>query len=155
MIQKPCACFGFVVIQNTYPKDSVYEVQTSSDSNTTLFLTKGHMLFRNRQTKEILNEHFPGEFGSDWETDLTEAVAVEESVLFCLTAKLNRGYIPETAPVVLDTDATATFDAGTKFFLCQGTIKVNGSELTGPYQIAFKSTQTAEALTDVYGIIVK
>jgi hypothetical protein len=155
MIQKPCACFGFVVIQNTYPKDSVYEVQTSSDSNTTLFLTKGHMLFRNKQTKQILTEHFPGEFGSDWETDLTQAVAVEESVLFCLTAKLNRGYRPETAPVVLDADNTETYDANTKFFLCQGTIKVNGSEFTGPSQVAFKSTQTVEAITDVYGLIIK
>jgi len=155
MTQKPCACFGFVLLQNTYPKDSVYEVQTSSDSNTTLFLTKGHMLFRDKQTKEILNEHFPGEFGSEWETNLTEAVAVEESVLFCLTAKLNRGYIPETMPVVLDADDTATYDANTKFFLCQGTIRVNGDEFTGPHQVAFKSTQTVKAITDVYGLIIK
>jgi hypothetical protein len=155
MTQKPCACFGYILIQNTYQKDSVYEVQTSSDSNTTLFLTKGHILFRDKQTGEVLNEHFPGEFGSDWETNLTEAVAVEESVFFCLTPKLNRGYVPETMPVVLDVDGTATYDAGTKFFLCQGTIKVNGSELTGPYQVEFKGAQTVTAKTDVYGIIVK
>jgi hypothetical protein len=155
MTQKPCACFGFVLLQNTYPKDSVYEVQTSSDSNTTLFLTKGHMLFRDKQTKEILNEHFPGEFGSEWETNLTEAVAVEESVLFCLTAKLNRGYIPETMPVVLEAGETYYFEAGVKFFLCQGTVIVSATDFTGPHQIALKSAKTMEAVTDVYGIIIK
>ena len=155
MTQKPCACFGYILLQNTYPKGNVYEVQTSALSNTTLFLTKGHMVFRNKVTGALLNEHFPGEFGSDWETDLSEAVAVEESVLFCLTAKLNRGYVPETMPVVLDENDTATYDANTKFFLCQGTVKVNGVELTGPYQVAFKSTQAVEAITDVYGIIIK
>lgn len=155
MTQKPCACFGYVILQNTYPKDSVYEVQTSSDSNTTLFLTKGRMLFRDKQTKEVLSEHFPGEFGSDWETNITEAVAVEESVLFCLTAKLNRGYRPETEPVVLNANDTATYAAGTRIFLCQGTIAVKGFEYTGPCQVGFKGPQTVEAKTDVYGIIVK
>lgn len=155
MLYKPCACFGYVILQNTYPKDSVYDVQTSASSETLLFLTKGHFVFNSKETGEMLEEHFPGAFGADWVDRLAEAVAVEESVLFCLTPKLNRGYIPETAPVVLNVDDTEMYDAGTRLFLCQGTIEVNGVEFTGPCQVGFKGAHSLKAKTDVYGIIVK
>jgi hypothetical protein len=155
MLYKPFACFGYVILQNAYPKDSVYDVQTSSTSGTLLFLTKGHMVFKNKETGEVLDEHFPGAYGSEWVDELYEVVAAEESVLFCLTPKLNRGYIPETMPVVLSVNDTAAYDAGTRLFLCQGTIEVNGSEFTGPCQVGFKGPQTIEAKTDVYGIIIK
>lgn len=155
MLYKPCACFGYVLFQNEYPKGSVYDVQTSAISETVLFLTKGHFVFKNKETGEVLSEHFPGEFAYDWVDNITEATAVEESVLFCLTPKVNRGYIPEVAPIVLQIGDTNTFEAGTRFFLCQGTAEVNSAEFTGPCQIGFKGTQALKAKTDVYGLIIK
>jgi hypothetical protein len=151
----PCACFGYVILQNTHPKDSVYDVQTSSTSGTLLFVTKGHMVFKDKKTGEVLEDHFPGSYVSEWVDELYEAVAVEETILFCLTPKLNRGYIPETMPVVLDALDTVVYDAGTRFFLCEGTVEINDAELTGPCQIAFKGSQTMKTKTNVYGLIVK
>jgi len=155
MTQKPCACFGYVILQNTYPKNNVYEVQTSSASDTLLFLVKGHMVFRNKETKQMIEEHFPGAYGSDWADRLSEAVAVEESVLFCLSSQINRGYMPETIPVVLQENEADIFDAGTRLFLCEGTVEINGIEFTGPCQIGFKGQQTLKPKTNIYGLIVK
>jgi hypothetical protein len=155
MIHNPCACFGYVILQNTYSKGNVYEVQTSSLSNTVLFITKGHFVLKDKKTGEILDEHFPGSFGSDWDDGVSEVVAMEDSESFCLTAKLNRGYIPETIPVVIQADETYYFEAGARFFLCQGTIEVNSSELVGPCQVGVKSAQSLKAKTDVYGLIIK
>lgn len=155
MIQKPCACFGYVLLQNTYPKGNVYEVQTSSTSSTMLFLTKGHVVYKNKTTGELLDEHFPGAFGTEWVDGLYEVVAMEESTAFCFDPNINRGYIPETMPVVMEAGETYYFESGAKFFLCQGTATVNGTDFTGPYQVAFKSAKPMEAVTDVYGVIVK
>ena len=155
MIQKPCACFGYVLLQNTYPKGNVYEVQTSSTSSTMLFLTKGHVVYKNKETGELVDEHFPGAFGTEWADGLYKVVAMEESTAFCFDPNINRGYIPETMPVVIEAGETYYFESGAKFFLCQGTVIVNGTDYTGPYQVAFKSAKPMEAVTDVYGIIVK
>jgi hypothetical protein len=155
MTQKPCACFGYVILQNTYPQNNEYEVQTESISNTTLFLTQGRMIFRNKQTKDITHDYTPGSFVSEWSDELSEVLASEESVLFCLTAKLNRGYIPEVESVILSPDNVKTYDSGTKFFLCQGIIEINEVEFVGPCQIGFKNTQSLKTKTDVYALIIK
>jgi hypothetical protein len=133
----------------------VYEVEISSTSKTLLFLTKGQMVHKNKTTGQVVKEYFPGDSASEWRDELLEALSAEESVMFCLTGKLNRDYIPETETVVLKANETKTYNAGTKFFLCQGVIHINEVEYTGPCQIGFKNAQTIETNTDVYGLIIK
>ena len=144
-----------MILENTHPKDTMYDVQTAAESGTVLFVTKGRMVVRDKETKEMLDEYVPGAFLTEWKDGLSEVASVEETVLFCLTPKLNRGYIPEVAPVILQDNEADFFEAGTKFFLCQGTAEVNGAEFTGPCQIGFKGTQSLKAKTEVYGLIVK
>ena len=155
MKQNPCACFGYVILENTYPANSVYEVQTFSGSNTLLFLTRGRLVQKRKNSEEVLGEYVAGNISSQWKNEVTDVLAAEETVMFCLTDKLNRGYIPDTTTVILNGDQSANYEAGTKFFLCQGIVKVNGVEFTGPCQIGFKTAQTLEAKTDVYGLIIK
>lgn len=155
MIQKPYACFGYVILRNTDPAGYVCNVQTLSASNTVQFLTKGHMVAKNKETGEVLDEYFPGTFLTEWKDRLAEVTAMEETVLFCLTPELNRGYIPDVTPIILQTGESNFFEAGTKFFLCQGTAEVNGAEFTGPCQIGFRGPQELKTKTDVYGMVIK
>lgn len=155
MKQKPCACFGYTILQNTTPKGYVCDVETSSTSRTMQFCTKGHIVTRNKETGNVRNQYLQGSYITDWEDELVEATAVEDTVIFCLNAELNRGFVPETTPVVIQENNTAAYDAGTRFFLCQGTLEINGVEFTGPCQIGFKNTQSLRTKTDIYGIVVK
>lgn len=113
------------------------------------------MVSKSKETGQILDEYLPGMFVTEWNDRLVEVTAVEETVVFCFTPELNRGYIPETTPVVLNANNTTTYDAGTRFFLCQGTVEINDVEFTGPCQIGFKNTQSLKTKTDIYGIIIE
>ncbi len=155
MIQKPYSCFGYIVLQNTVPQGYVCDVQTLAISRAIQFLTKGHMIAKSKETGEVLDEYFPGAFLTDWVDGLAEVTAVEETVLFCLTPELNRGYIPDVTPIILQADEANSFEAGTRFFLCEGVVEINGAEFIGPCQVKFNGPQTLKAKTDVYGVIAK
>jgi hypothetical protein len=119
------------------------------------FFTAGHMVSKSKETGNIRNQYLQGAFITDWIDELVELRAVEDTVVFCLTQDLNRGFIPETTPVLMKENNTTTYNAGTRFFLCQGVVEINGVEFKGPCQIGFKNLQALKAKTDVYGIIVK
>lgn len=155
MIYKPHACFGFVVLSNHYVKDEVHHVATSADSTLVMMLVKGHVVSKDKETGEFVEEFFPGAFGNTYVDGVFERITTEDSLVFCFDPRLNKGYVPPIDPVVMQPEDVETYVAGTRFFLCEGTIEVNGTEITGPHQVAFKGTQPMTAKTDVYGMLIR
>lgn len=155
MKQKPYACFGYVLIANYYDKDEVFEVRSTSDSKTVLFGVKGRTVNRNKETGEVIEICGPGYYATEHLDMIYENTAEEDAICFCFDPKRHNGYVPPMDVVNMAEQESATLAAGTRLFLCQGTIKVDGKEFTGPCQVLLQGAKVITAVTDVYGLIIK
>lgn len=155
MKQKPFACFGYVLIANYYDAGEVFEVRSSSDSKTVLFCVKGHTIGRNKQTGEVLEEYVPGWFATEHIDMVYENTAEEASVCFCFDPKRHNDYVPPMDVVNSASGETVVCAAGTRLFLCEGTLNIDGKDFVGPCQVLTQGAKQATAVTDVYGLIIK
>ncbi len=155
MKQKPFACFGYVLIANYYDEGEVFEVRSTSDSKTALFFVKGHVVCYDKNTDEFIEEYFPGAYADSHRDGVFKDVAVEASVCFCFDPKRHNDYVPPLDIVNLAQGEENTCSAGTRLFLCEGEISIDGQLLTGPCQVLLKGNKTIIAQTDAYGLIIK
>lgn len=155
MKQKPFACFGYVLIANYYDEGEVFEVRLTANSKTALFFVKGHVVCYDKDTNEFIEEYFPGAYADVHREGVFKDVAVEASVCFCFDPKRHNDYVPPMGIVNLAQGEENICAAGTRLFLCEGTLSIDGQEFTGPCQILMQGVKQATALTDAYGLIIK
>jgi len=154
MKQKPFSCFGYVLLANYYEKDFVFDVETSSDSETVLYFVKGHVVGRNKATGEVAAQHFPGTFLTNHIDMLYSTTAMEDTICFCFDPKTNKGYLPTIKKFELSAGNFTNMPNGTKIFLCEGTVRIGDKEFTGPYQIRLNTGEKRfTASSNVYGLI--
>jgi hypothetical protein len=155
MKNKPYACFGHVLLSNTYDTTEKYFVNKTNENNDRVLAVSGHAQMYNEDTGEFCEDVFPGWFVSsrNYEDTRYEFRIVEETTTFCYSAKLNQDYVPEIAPLVLEAGESQMLAPKTKLFLCKGTIDVDGRELVGPCQVLNATDKTLVAKTPVYGMI--
>ena len=82
---------------------------------------------------------------------------VEPTTLFCINALTNRekgSTVPNTTYFGLSAGQKATIPNGTKLFLADGELLINGNSIKGSRQIYFGSgDKEVEALQNTYGYI--
>ena len=155
MIQKPFAAFGYVIIANYYKKSEQFEVNSSVDSKTLIFCSTSDITGTDRLTGRVLDQYTSGwsNYGVNVTQEYTNIVN-EDSTFWCCDPKLNKGFLPKIIPQVVSINDTIELKQGTKLFLCEGTLEINGREFVGPYQIHIKTgDKSAKALTTCYGLI--
>lgn len=140
--------------------DANKSVYSDTDFGEIWFYTKGHVRVTNKNTNTIQDR--PAGFCN---LDTPEVVGsfvgecLEEAVVFSIEPRLNYQKSP-VVPMVstFKLQQGNTFDApvGTKLFLAQGTLTIDGKQFTDGAQIGvYTSQKTLQGVTDCYGFVFK
>jgi hypothetical protein len=154
--QKPYAFFGYVLIKNTYPAGKPIKVVVNADSVATLLWTKGTFTGVRDETGEAIESLTPGAFVTpdQYVYGTFTQTPLGETDVWCFDPKANRGFTPPLRKFELAAGETQILLQGTKLFLCEGGLVVNGNVVNKPTQIFVKTNDIeVTAATQVYGII--
>ncbi len=156
MAQKPYAAFGYVLIANTYEAGEIFDVTTTTETNTVLFFTKGVMLSKNKDTGEPLPSFQEGFFTGTHENMSYRNTAVTDCTWYCYDPNLNRAYLPPITKFALSSGDTTTVVNGTRLYLCRGTVNVDNKQITAPAQLQFSTgDKSVTAVGQVYGMVIQ
>jgi|LauGreDrversion4_2_1035121.scaffolds.fasta_scaffold211136_2 hypothetical protein len=158
MIQKPFACFGRVLIRNTYYDGEVIEVVIADTSAATLLCTSGSMTGVDLTGERTVT---PVQTGDLITPEIHLAAPHHQSqtmhnnyIIWCYSPVINHGYQADIEKFQLDGGSETILPVGTKLFLCSGTLAVDGSNIAAPAQINIKSTnQLVQAMEACLGMI--
>lgn len=156
MTRKPFAAFGRVLYANYYDKDEVINLDTSAISRTTLFVSSGHVIVKDKNTDEVMHVCKPGFFIGNYKDSNFVCTALEKSVCWCYDPLVNQGYLPNIQTFVNIRGQRTMFNSFTNLFLCEGTVMIDQNTYTGPYQISIKNDKKVILCsTDAYGLVFK
>jgi len=154
--QKPYAAFGYVLIENTYTANEVVEVTVSDASAATFFWTKGRFQSVNKSTGQAVPDWVAGTFikPDQYIKGTFVQTPIGETVVWCYDPKLNRQFEPSMSKFDVSDTQTTLLTQGTKLFLCEGTIVIDGKQITAPTQVYVKNgDKEALAQGQCYGIL--
>lgn len=154
--QKAYAAFGYVLVKNTYPANEVVEVTVDDASTATFFWTRGKFHSILKDTGEQVPDWEAGTFinPSDYIKGTFIQTPPVETVVWCYEPKTNRGYTPPLSKFELSDGGQSTLTLGTKLFLCEGALEINGNIIQSPTQILVKNgDKQAVARGQCYGIL--
>lgn len=174
----PLPAFGYIVLKNILPvgceindelicanKYSIQDPSPFEDGNYgnlgfgyTWLYTRGKMLHTNTSTGETV-ERVAGwsNLVTQEEVGTFSIAVVEPMVTFCLNVQSNANRqprIPVTQYFHLLAGEPCTLPQGTKLFFADGTLNINGSEISGPRQIRVASgDREVLAVSNCYGLL--
>jgi hypothetical protein len=160
--QKPYAAFGYVLIKNTYIANEVVEVTVNDASISTFFWTKGGFKSINKATGEPMPDWVAGDFvkpddyikNDPYIKGTFLQTPIGETIVWCYDPKLNRQFEPFLSKFNLSDGITTSLPQGTKLFLCEGTLVIDGQEINSPTQVYLKNgDKEALAQGQCYGIL--
>lgn len=159
--QTPYKAFGYIFIKTEYADGSNIVVDWPQNRKWANCLTKGSMVnltIDDGGSSPL--KTLPDFVAGDWhDPDLANQWygrgsfdVVGETVLWCISDDLNNDYIPEVEKWFLASGQTVNLPVGTKLFMCQGNLSIDGSTKSNPTQIHIKTSETAvTANEDCYG----
>lgn len=147
---------GYVVARNICMKDDLMFVDATAEERSQTFYVKGGYSWKDKNTEEHVRDCLPGDFFSNTTTPVGIFVGKaldDQSIFYCFDPKLNnKTAVPELTPLSIDSQITLI--AGTKLFLCEGTIKVKDKDISGPARIKFAFDTVVSCVgTPAYGLI--
>jgi hypothetical protein len=154
--QKPYSAFGHVLIQNTYTANEAVELTINDASISTFFGTKGKFQRVNKATGEPFPDWLAGSFvkPDEYIKETFILTPIGETIVWCYDPKLNRNFEPPMYKFDLLDGQTNLFLQGTKLFLCEGALIIDGQTINSPTQVYFKNgDKEALAQGQCYGIL--
>ena len=153
--QKFHPAFGYVLVRNTVDPEVEYVTEINPTSSSRLFYVKGFLEFYLDQSLVYTTREGTVEESASHNYARYRTIASPEGCeFFCLDPKINRGALPSTRFDILNPGQTLELTANTKFYLCRGEIKIDGTTLSGPKQIFVRSeVKTVEAVTKCFAIV--
>jgi len=156
-MQKPFACFGRILIRNTYADGEVVEVVITDTSAATLLCTSGSMTGIDLTGAQSV---VPIQTGDLITPEIHRAAPRHQSqtmhdgyTLWCYSPESNHGYDADIEKFQLDGGSETIVPIGTKLFLCSGTLTANGTNVDAPAQIHIKTgNQLVQAVTTCHGM---
>ncbi len=139
--QKPYAAFGYVLVRNVYADGETFDATIESDKAWTDYWSRGAFKNFNLTTDSEWID-FPTGFitrPGDYVAGVFRHTAVGETVVYCYDPAINRGFTPDMQPWELEPGVQTLLPAGTKLFLCDGSMFIDGRRLVGPMQVSIKS----------------
>ena len=131
--------FGYVVARNICIKDDVMFVDATAEERSQTFYVKGRFSWDDKNTGDHVRDCLAGDFFSNATTPigiLAGKALDDKNIFYCFDPRLNnKNIVPELIPLCIDSQIT--LPAGTKLFLCEGTILVKDKEVSGPARIKF------------------
>lgn len=151
----PHAAFSYVITRNIHSKGDLMLVDATAEKRSHIFYVKGKFVWKDRNTNAEAIECLAGDFlpGTTSPVGVFDGEALEEdSIFFCLDPKTNKKELPELTPVCIDSQSALS--AGTKLFLCEGTVVVKDREISAPAQIKLSSDAVVSCVgSPAYGLI--
>jgi len=148
--------FGYVVARNICVKDDLMFVDATEEERSQTFYVKGRYSWDDKNTGAHVRDCLPGDFFSNTTTPigiLAGKALDEENIFYCFDPRLNnKTAVPELTPLCVDSEITLA--AGTKLFLCEGTILVKDRDISGPARVKFTFDTIVSCVgTPAYGLI--
>jgi len=176
-----CRAFGYIITKTLYePSDTIvnkdckffnideYEIKSplvisklhyNGNDNCIIWLnTKGHMRIVNKETNEV-EDRYAGASNLLKEEKIGKYVGrcIEPATVFSIWFESNLDQspiIPNVKYFKLNKGETYNAPLGTKLFLAEGTIYINGQTFEGTRQIKVSTEpKTFLGLTDCYGLL--
>ncbi len=149
------AAFSYVIARNSYAQGDFMYVDATAEKRSHIFYAKGKFKWKDNTTGADVIECSAGDFLPDAATPVGvfrgEALE-EENIFFCVDPKTNKSDIPDLTSVRIDSQIT--LPAGTKLFLCEGTVLVKDKQISGPAQIKLASDAVVSCVgSAAYGLI--
>jgi len=161
--QTPYKVFGYIALKTEFTDGSHIVADWPEDRKWWNYLTKGSMInFAINESSTSPLRTLPDYVQGDWYgPDLTPQWygvgsydVVGETVLWCFSDDLNNDYVPDVEKWFLAAGQTVNLPVGTKLFMCQGNLLIDGSTKTNPTQIHIKTNETSVvANEDCYGFL--
>jgi len=149
------AAFGWVIVRNCYGIGDVTLADTRAAVRSHIFYTKGSFVWTDHESGEHVLDCAVGSFIHSDEAPrqvVKGESTAEESVFFCIDPKINKGLIPKITPVLIE--AEMTLPAGTRLFLCEGSVEIKGRTIPGPAQIRLNfDTLVVNTGSTAYGLL--
>jgi len=151
----PHAAFSYVITRNRHDKGDFMFVDATAEKRSHIFYVKGRFTWVDNSTGAHVLDCSAGDFLPDavGPVGIFKGEALEEeSTFFCVDPKTNRKELPELTSVCIDTQSA--LPAGTKLFLCEGTVVVKDREISAPAQIKLSSDVVVSCVgSPAYGLI--
>jgi hypothetical protein len=153
----PHAAFSYVITRNRHDKGDFMFVDATAEKRSHIFYVKGKFIWKDNSTGVEVNNCLAGDFipGADGLVGVFKGEALdEESIFFCVDPKSNKKELPELTPVRITSQTPYTSLAGTKLFLCEGSVLIKDREITAPAQIKLSSDTIIFCVNNpAYGLI--
>jgi len=148
--------FGYVVARNTCIKNDSIFVDATQEERSQTFYVKGRYSFKHKDTDDHITTCSAGDFFSNSTTPvgILEGKALDEqNIFYCFDPKLNnKTTVPELIPLCIDSETTLL--AGTKLFLCEGTISIKDRDISAPARVKFTFDTVVSCVGNpAYGLI--
>jgi hypothetical protein len=151
----PHAAFSYVITRNIHTKGDTMLVDATARKRSHIFYVKGIFTWVDNTTGAHVLDCSAGDFLPDavGPVGVFKGEALdEESIFYCVDPKTNKKELPELTPVRIDSQSE--LPAGTKLFLCEGTVLIKNKEITAPAQIKLASDAVVSCVgSPVYCLI--
>ncbi len=134
--------FGLVVLQRNWKAGQEHVEIITEDMPCTTYCVKGRSTSQRGSDGTYVPDFAEGYFASKDNYEAGEFIlrVIEDNQTYCYDSRMNGGYHPDITKVELAKGENVEMPQGAKWLLCRGTAVLNGATLTGPTQVATKTT---------------
>lgn len=146
--QTPYRAFGWIVLKTEFPAGSHIVADWPENRQWINFWTKGEVLNISTDSSSTPpNFSLRDGFAGDWlDQDYLNQChgigsfdCVQDSVLWCISDDLNDSNMPSVEKWELNAGQSSQLPVGTRLFVCQGSVQIDGVDKTEPFCIHVKN----------------